>query len=68
MKRILIIEDDDVIRTELKTLFSAKGYQPVDAQPFKWNLVYNIFDRVMEEKYNETTKLMVTAIWPRRLG
>ena len=33
MKRILIIEDDDAIRTELKTLLSANGYQPVDAQP-----------------------------------
>ncbi len=33
MKRILIIEDDNTIRTELKTLLCANGYQPVDTQP-----------------------------------
>ncbi|MGN0203604.1 MAG: response regulator transcription factor [Coprococcus sp.] len=33
MKRILIIEDDDVIRAELKTLLLTNGYQPVDGQP-----------------------------------
>lgn len=33
MKKILIIEDDDTIRMELKTLLRANGYQPVDAQP-----------------------------------
>lgn len=30
MKRIKIIEDDDAIRTELKTLLSTNGYQPVE--------------------------------------
>ena len=30
MKRIQIIEDDEAIRTELKTLLRANGYQPVD--------------------------------------
>ncbi len=33
MKRILIIEDDDVICAELKTLLLTNGYQPVDRQP-----------------------------------
>ncbi|MGM9661604.1 MAG: response regulator transcription factor [Oscillospiraceae bacterium] len=33
MKRIQIIEDDDAIRAELKTLLRANGYQPVDAAP-----------------------------------
>lgn len=33
MKRILIIEDDDTIREELKTLLCTNGYQPVDTQP-----------------------------------
>lgn len=33
MKRIRIIEDDDAIRTELKTLLSTNGYQPVEQEP-----------------------------------
>ena len=33
MKRIQIIEDDDTIRTELKTLLTANGYQPVEDGP-----------------------------------
>ena len=33
MKRIQIIEDDDAIRAELKTLLRANGYLPVDAPP-----------------------------------
>lgn len=33
MKRILIIEDDDAISSELKTLLAANGYCPVDTQP-----------------------------------
>ena len=33
MKRILIIEDDDTIREELKTLLCTNGYQPVNTQP-----------------------------------
>ena len=33
MKRILIVEDDDAIRIELRALLSANGYQPVDVQP-----------------------------------
>lgn len=33
MKRILMIEDDEAIRTELKTLLSANGYQPVEDGP-----------------------------------
>ena len=33
MKRILMIEDDDAIRTELKTLLRANGYQPVEDGP-----------------------------------
>ena len=33
MKRIQIIEDDEAIRTELKTLLRANGYQPVDEPP-----------------------------------
>ena len=33
MKRIWIIEDDEAIRTELKTLLRANGYRTVDAQP-----------------------------------
>lgn len=33
MKRIRIIEDDESIRTELKTLLSANGYCPVDENP-----------------------------------
>ena len=33
MKRIWIIEDDEAIRTELKTLLRANGYLTVDAQP-----------------------------------
>ena len=33
MKKILIIEDDDAIRTELQTLLYANGYETVDAQP-----------------------------------
>ena len=32
MKRIRIIEDDDAIRTELKTLLTANGYQPVEQE------------------------------------
>ena len=33
MKRIQIIEDDEAIRTELKTLLAANGYLPVDEAP-----------------------------------
>lgn len=33
MKRIWIIEDDEAIRTELKTLLRANGYLTVDGQP-----------------------------------
>ena len=33
MKRILIVEDDEAIRTELITLLRANGYSPVEAQP-----------------------------------
>ena len=33
MKRILIVEDDEAIRTELITLLRANGYLPVEAQP-----------------------------------
>lgn len=33
MKKILIIEDDDVIRTELETLLLANGFLPVGTQP-----------------------------------
>ena len=33
MKRILIIEDDEAIRTELITLLRANGFFPVEAQP-----------------------------------
>ena len=33
MKRIQIIEDDDTIRTELKTQLTANGYQPVEDGP-----------------------------------
>lgn len=33
MKRILIVEDDEAIRTELITLLRTNGYLPVEAQP-----------------------------------
>ena len=33
MKKILIVEDDEAIRTELITLLRSNGYQPVNAQP-----------------------------------
>lgn len=33
MKKILIVEDDDAIRTELITLLRSNGYLPVEAQP-----------------------------------
>lgn len=33
MKKILIIEDDEVIRTELIKLLHSNGYMPVDNQP-----------------------------------
>lgn len=33
MKRIMIVEDDEAIRTELITLLRANGYLPVEAQP-----------------------------------
>ena len=33
MKRIWIVEDDEAIRTELKTLLRANGYLTVDGQP-----------------------------------
>lgn len=33
MKRILIVEDDEAIRTELITLLRANGCLPVDAPP-----------------------------------
>ena len=33
MKKILIVEDDEVIRTELITLLRSNGYQPVETQP-----------------------------------
>ena len=33
MKKVLIIEDDEAIRTELITLLRANGYLPVDTQP-----------------------------------
>ncbi len=33
MKRIRIIEDDEAICTELKTLLLANGYQPVEEEP-----------------------------------
>lgn len=42
MKRVKIIEDDDAIRTELKTLLSTNGYQPVEGVPvnlFLWMLI-----------------------------
>lgn len=33
MKKIMIVEDDEAIRTELITLLRANGYLPVEAQP-----------------------------------
>ena len=33
MKRILIDEDDEAIRTELITLLRTNGYSPVETQP-----------------------------------
>ena len=33
MKKILIVEDDDAIRTELITLLRSNGYLPVESQP-----------------------------------
>lgn len=33
MKKILIVEDDEAIRTELITLLRSNGYLPVDSQP-----------------------------------
>ena len=33
MKQILIVEDDDAIRAELRTLLLANGYEPVAAPP-----------------------------------
>ena len=33
MKRILIVEDDEAIRTELSVLLRANGYLPVEAMP-----------------------------------
>ena len=33
MKRIRIIEDDEAIRMELKSLLLANGYQPVESEP-----------------------------------
>ena len=39
MKKILIVEDDEAIRTELITLLRANGYLPVDAQPCDLSLM-----------------------------
>ena len=33
MKKILIVEDDEAIRTELITLLRANGYMPVEGGP-----------------------------------
>ena len=33
MKRILIVEDDEAIRTELSALLRANGYLPVEEMP-----------------------------------
>ena len=37
MKRILIVEDDAAIRTELMTLLRTNGYAPVEDAP--WDLI-----------------------------
>lgn len=62
MKRILMIEDDDAIRTELKTLLSANGYQPVEDGPC--DLVLMDVNLPGESGYTLCRKLRETSNTP----
>ena len=62
MKRILMIEDDEAIRTELKTLLSANGYQPVEDGPC--DLVLMDVNLSGESGYTLCRKLRETSNTP----
>ena len=62
MKRIQIIEDDDAIRTELKTLLRANGYQPVEEPPC--DLILMDINLPGESGYTRCRKLRQSANTP----
>ena len=62
MKRIQIIEDDDAIRTELKTLLRANGYQPVEEPPC--DLILMDINLPGESGYTRCRKLRQSATTP----
>ena len=66
MKRIRIIEDDEAICTELKTLLLANGYQPVDEllafgmdgddfirKPYHSSVLLARIGRILKKTYND---------------
>ena len=62
MKRIQSIEDDDAIRTELKTLLRANGYQPVEEPPC--DLILMDINLPGESGYTRCRKLRQSANTP----
>ena len=62
MKKILIIEDDDAIRAELKTLLCANGYTTVDSLPC--DLILMDVNLPGESGFTRCRKLRQTADTP----
>ena len=62
MKKILIIEDDDAIRAELKTLLCANGYTTVDSLPC--DLILMDVNLPGERGFTRCRKLRQTADTP----
>ena len=62
MKRILIVEDDAAIRTELMTLLRANGYAPVEEAP--WDLILMDVNLPGESGFTRCRKLRQTSSTP----
>ena len=74
MKKIMIVEDDEAIRTELITLLRSNGYLPVDNQPCDLILMdINLpgesgFTRCRKLRQSSNTCLLYTSPSPRDRG
>lgn len=62
MKRILILEDDAAIRTELVTLLRTNGYAPVEEAP--WDLILMDVNLPGESGFTRCRKLRQTSSTP----
>ena len=50
-EKILIIEDDFTIQTQLKTLLSGNGYEVFAVTDFSKTIVYIFFQRIVSNDY-----------------